>query len=108
MANHAIGRAHEGGEVPALVLTGLEVLLLLGPFMLIQDFLRWVGAVRRCIGVHDADIQDAVGPTGPEATDEEIASVVILLLSLGGFACGTGGGGRGWGSCVPPGATNMD
>jgi len=69
-ADEAVRGADKRSEVSALVQASLEVLLLLLLLLRLEDLLGLPGAVRRCVRVRDADIEDAVGLLLPKATDE--------------------------------------
>ena len=80
MTKQAIGGAHKGGEVMALLETCLQVL----PFLLLLlccYHLIWIPVVvGLCICVCHLDIHDAVSTAHPKAAKKNISSVI--------FTCG--------------------
>ncbi len=69
-ANKAIRGDNKGSEVPVLFKTGGQVLLLLLALLLGQDLVRVSRPIGFGIRIGHADIDNGVGPAGPEATNE--------------------------------------
>jgi hypothetical protein len=90
MTKKSVGGTDEGGEMATLLEASLEVLLLLLLLFLGLNDLLWILVLIQlgvCVG--DLDINYAVGASSPEASQEDVSSVIFsgwCISSAAGWA----------------------
>ena len=87
-AEDAVSGDHERGKVSALEAAGGEVLPLLLFLSAAQGIRRRLLGVSASVEVGNLDVNDGVGATRPEATDEEITTGLVGILVSGGGCIG--------------------
>ena len=79
---HSVGRYHERSEVTALLEARCEILPFLLFFLGFEDA-GWVsGLVGVGIRIRHSDVYDALGPTGPKASEQDVATIILFRWLL--------------------------